>query len=46
MLVSHEHPPLNPTTLHENPIYKPPSEHGTPNRNAMGKRLPPPYVAP
>uniref|UniRef100_A0A1I7S2X6 Peptidase S72 domain-containing protein n=1 Tax=Bursaphelenchus xylophilus TaxID=6326 RepID=A0A1I7S2X6_BURXY len=47
MLVSHEHPPLNPntTTLHENPIYKPPSEVGTPTRSAIGQRLPPPYVA-
>ncbi|CAD5219120.1 unnamed protein product [Bursaphelenchus okinawaensis] len=47
MLVSHEHPPLNPnTTLHENPIYKPPSEAGTPTRSAVGQRLPPPYMAP
>ncbi|KAI6175761.1 Peptidase S72 domain-containing protein [Aphelenchoides bicaudatus] len=43
MLVAQEHPPLSPpsndpsTTLHENPLYKPP---------AGGTRQPPPYVSP
>lgn len=50
MLVAHEHPPLNPpatdsTTLHENPLYKPPAESAH-SRTPAGQRLPPPYVAP
>ncbi|KAI6185142.1 Peptidase S72 domain-containing protein [Aphelenchoides fujianensis] len=46
MLVAHEHPPLQPTTTTQNPLYKPPSVEGTPTRNPtapVGQRLPPPY---
>ncbi|KAI6192508.1 Peptidase S72 domain-containing protein [Aphelenchoides fujianensis] len=43
MLVAHEHPPLQPTTTTQNPLYKPPSVEGTPTRNPtapVGQRPP------
>jgi len=50
MLVTHEHPPLNPpqtSTTTENPLYKPPTDStASPQRAAIGQRLPPPYIAP